>query len=70
MVQRTLVTPVHLPAVAHEHAVSVVHGFLEHGGRIGEPAARADGVDGGIRGDERPQPVGLDADGASPFRRA
>ena len=52
---RTLVAPVHLPAVAHEHAGVV---GPEQGGRILEPAAGADGVDGGLRGDGRPQPSG------------
>ena len=62
--QRTLVAPVHPPAVAHKHAGVV---DPEHGGRILEPAAGADGVDGGLRGDERPQPVGLDADAPGRF---
>ena len=47
------------PSVAHEHTDVV---GPQHRGGVGEPAARADGVDRRLRGDERPQPVALAAD--------
>ena len=64
--QGTLVAPVHLPPVAYEHAGVV---GAQHGGRIVEPAAGADGVDGGVRGNERPQPEGLRVDAPARFIR-
>ena len=61
-----LVAAIHHPPVAPEHARVV---GPEQGGGIVEAAAGADGVDGGLRGDARPQPVGLGADAPAGFVR-
>ena len=61
-----LVAAIHHPPVAHEHARVV---GPEQGGGVVEAAAGADGVDGGLRGDARPQPVGLGADAPAGFVR-
>ena len=66
LVQRVVEAPIGRPPVADEHAVEV---GPQDGAGVVEPAAGADGVDGGVRGGEHPQPVALAADAPAGFVR-
>ena len=60
------VAAIHDPPVADEHAGVV---GPEYGGRVVEPAAGTDGVDGGLWGSEGPQPVGYGVGAPAGFVR-
>ena len=66
LVQRVVEATIRRPPVAHEHAVEV---GVENGDGVVEPASGADGVDGRVRGGERPQPVADGADAPPGFVR-
>ena len=67
LVECVIEAPIGRPTVAHKHPVEV---GPEDGDGIVEPAAGADGVDGGVRGGEHPQPVAARRRRAIRSRRA